>query len=285
MCTEPYEHKDFSEYMSSVVLLESTISFKQGLKSRWESTFTSIHSNCLIIYTDETKTIELFRFFPKTSWISFSPNSEKGLFVLNEEKCATLFLFETGSELMLRTWLETMKIAGWMSKAVDFHSNYHNNRRPREQWFGSSMSLSNSLNCSDKVKQRPPLMITSLTERSSSLPSIVLHKVHPTLYPNKSSTQTQTFCADDKPNKSYSPLVKLHRNSHVDPPLTPSDDTEYLLGLRVSESGYCSKESLLLTESEKQMGVILMQDRMKDINRQAFHLQDLVCRLFTFHLC
>lgn len=221
-----------------VTLLESQIYFKQGLQSPWEKTYTVLYSNQLSVYTDEKKTIELFTFYPETSQLTFRANSEKGVFILNNDKSTKFFLFETGSELMLGTWLSTFKVVGWSSTPVQYDFRV----KPRDEpsnWTYSSISLSNSLSINRSSDMLlPKLQMTSSMERSFSLPSLL--PIEKSLQVHSPQNDLKKHRTDNKRTNEKQYSAKLHTENMTSP---------FRAG--ISESGYCSKESLLLADSER----------------------------------
>ena len=210
------------------VLIEGPINFKQGLKSEWEKIYASVYPNLLIIFTDDTKENELFHFDSKNSWISSGAKSQNGLFVLNSEKESVLYLFEVGSDLLLHTWLQVLSSAGWKSAIITSNVCHRSTLQNI-----NTTSLSNSANF-DSIKYEHDRI-----ERSASLPSL-------------DSLLSLDNNIQNTNNNSTRPRSNMPLNDDAVIPLRS-------MRTSISESGYCSKESLT-ADSEKRK--ISRQDKV-----------------------
>lgn len=242
------------------ILLESQINFKQGSKGRWERTYTVVYSNFLTVFADENKSIELFTFHPDTSTISFTDINENSLFLLKDEASPMLFLFECGSDLMLKTWLKTLKVAGWNSPTINRRYIYPQKLLDKPpSWIDSSASLNSSLNISSRKNLAPLHHTTTSMERSSSLPTLSsIENIQPRNTPQNDKTKHRRDKKFKTENR-YSKLLNQKENA----------STAYRGG--ISESGYCSNESLLIPDNEK---YVYKQRQLATNNRNA--VDDLV---------
>ena len=217
------------EVVNNNALFEAEVCLKEGLQNRWQKTYSSVYTNLLIIYKNQSKEKELFRFSPRDSWISSSIKSENGLFVLNTESHTTFYLFETGSDLVLQTWLRVLHIAGWKSAMIN--NNLLSFRfKPNDTRKFEYNSV--SLNPRPQLKEYQ----VGKLERSLSLPMLMA-----TQYKNSLLADEGVFVKNDPTTKRRS-YIRLN------------DDPDMVYNRRIytsiSESGYCSKESLTL-ESER----------------------------------
>ena len=227
---------DIMESTIGDTFIEGDIKFKQGLRSSWEHKFVSVKKNSISVHSDSSKKETLFTFNSNNSWLSAkSLSSDTGLFFLHVPNETKLYLFESGSDRNLRNWLKAIHTAGWES---NININSHNDFFAKQQQVDISKynitPLSDNSNYSQFVRSEN--FDKSSLERSFSMPSLAIRKSKDSLLSIDEYLDIQ--------NSEH-----LQRKNNIQNSNNNSNIMRYLK-TNVSESGYCSKESLLIDHQE-----------------------------------
>ena len=214
------------------VVFEASLSYKEGLRdSRFETHFATLKRESLTVYLDSSKEQVIQTFHTSSSWVSASSYSESGLFVLNVSSSSSckLYMFETGSDLVLRTWLRAFNTAGWKSAIVGNQLNYSYVPPPMSPDQRSSGRVRQSGRHEKFTRKKSGKL---LKQRSKSLPLLIPAPADIVPFFDEGCDVASVQASEEQ--------------QHFHPVSGSSSARQSI----AAESGYCSKESLLV-DSDK----------------------------------
>lgn len=249
--------------MSSAIIISGDLMLKQGLGGNPEKIYGILYETSdFATFSTPTKELEIFRFKSTVCWVSSTNANDKGLFVINDSHNCCMFYFESGSQSDLNQWLKAFHNTGWkISTAVHKQTpqQYQDKLyqiKSRDQFDPSqlkyaSLSLSNSVNFNSiEIMGRSRSINTqNQMERSMSLPSLLQTELE--------AKNAQT--CEDLPHGDEEEVddederngVKLRQPNGKRDLVRLQPQTSIYRRSNAAESGYCSKESLLISEAEK----------------------------------